>query len=290
MISYAYDFMEVQKFHDLGIRGQGVKIAVLDTGVQKHEALTIAGGFNAYNQTLPYDANISNAHGTKVAGIIGMLDGGIAPDCELYAVKLDNGSGETVGDRFDEQIIAMDWAINNGMDVVVCSFSSDGDSKERKDAFKRADDAGIAIFCSANNRQGSNPITVDTMRYPARYPFVISVANIDSNKKRYATSSVGTQINFASGGVDIMTTTTDNAKNISNKYQAGTGTSYANPAVAGLYALYKQKYPWLSKKQLLQKMYVNVENIGSPFLFGAGIPKYPEKEYQNIYINDRSDN
>lgn len=288
--SYAYDFMDVQRFHDAGFKGQGIKVAVMDSGIQQHEDLIIKGGFNAFDSSTPYDADIKNSHGTAVAGIIGMqgFQGhlGIAPECDLYAVRLDDNTGSNAGNRLSEQIIAMDWAVANDMDVIVCSFSSVNDTQERRDAFKRASDAGIAIFCSANNRQGSNPITVDTMRYPARYPFVITVTNVDNGKTRYSSSSVGPQINFSSGGVNVTTTTSDGAVSVSNKYRTGTGTSYANPAVAGMYALYKQKYPNDPKMKLLQRMYVSAENLGDSWEYGAGIPKYP-KEYENIIIEGR---
>ncbi len=283
--SYAYDFMDVKRFHDAGFKGKGVRVAIFDSGIQQHEDLIIKGGFNAFDSSIPYDADIKNSHGTAVAGIIGMQDGGIAPECDLYAVRLDDNSGSNAGNQLSEQIVAMDWAIDNKMDVIVCSFSSVGDSAERKKAFKRASDAGIAIFCSANNRQGSNPVTVDTMRYPARYPFVITSANIDSAKKRYPSSSVGPQINFSSGGVNVTTTNSDASMSVSNKYRTGTGTSYANPAVAAMYALYKQMYPNDSKEKLLQRMYVSAESLGDSWEYGAGIPRY--LRYENITIRAR---
>src|SRR5699024_1703738 len=63
--SYAFDLMEVQKFHDLGITGKGVKVAILDTGVQQHEDLIIKGGYNAYDSKIPYDKDLVNNHGTR---------------------------------------------------------------------------------------------------------------------------------------------------------------------------------------------------------------------------------
>lgn len=286
MTSYAYDFMNVQKFHDLGIEGQGIKVAVMDSGVQQHVDLNIKGGFNAFDDSIPYDSEIKASHGTAVAGIIGMRGGGIAPACDLYAIRVDDSTGSNAGNRLSEHVIGIDWAIDNDIDVIVCSFSSVNDTKERRDAFKRAHEAGIAIFCSANNRQGSEPLTVDTMRYPARYPFVVTSANIDSDKKRYSSSSVGPQINFSSGGVNVTTTTSDNSSSVSNKYRTGTGTSYANPAVAGVYVLFKQMYPNDSRDKILQRMYVSAENLGNPWEYGAGIPRF-YNGHKNILIWSR---
>src|SRR5699024_12415607 len=91
MTSYAYDFMDVKKFHDEGLKGQGIKVAVMDSGIQKHTDLIVKGGVNTYNNSLPYDADLNNSHGTMVAGIIGSQSMGIAPDCDLYAIRIDDG-------------------------------------------------------------------------------------------------------------------------------------------------------------------------------------------------------
>src|SRR5699024_1268629 len=240
--SYVIDLMDVKKFHEEGITGKGVKVAVLDSGIQKHEDLKISGGYNAYNKNLPYDANLASAHGTKVAGVIGMQDNnkgnlGVAPGCELYAVRIDNGSGSINRTLWSVQIKAIDWCIKNGMDAINCSFSSETESEARREAFERAYEAGIAIFCSGGNRQNGVSENESTIGYPSKYPFVITVANITSGKKRYSSSSVGRGINFSSGGVSIRSTTIDSNNKISAKYANGTGTSYASPAVLGMYAL-----------------------------------------------------
>src|SRR5690625_1503430 len=110
--SYAYDLMNVKEFHNLGFKGKGVKVAVLDSGVQKHSDLIVKGGYNAYDESIPYDKNLANAHGTKVAGIIGMQGKnnglmGIAPECDLYAVRIDDGGGAINRTLWSSQIKAM---------------------------------------------------------------------------------------------------------------------------------------------------------------------------------------
>lgn len=289
MTSYAYDFMDIKEFHDLGIKGQGVKVAVMDSGIQKHTDLIVKGGVNTYNKSSPYDADLNNSHGTMVAGIIGSQSMGIAPECDLYAIRIDDGVSTVNNTQWKEQIDGMDWAIANDMDVVICSFSGYTESTQRKEAFKRAHDAGIAIFCSAGNRQTGYPLSVDRIGYPSRYPFVVTTANIKSDKKRYSTSCVGTRLNFSSGGDSVMSTSIDKNNDVSNIFRSGTGTSYANPAVAGMYCLYKNKYPELDRDEIIHSMVLNAEKIGDPFLYGSGIPKYPQKKHKKIIINSRRD-
>lgn len=289
--TYAFDLMGAKKFHDEGIKGKGVKLAVIDSGIQKHEDLKITGGFNAYDESKPYDKDLASTHGTKIAGVVAAQDNGkgmlgVAPDCELYAVRIDDGGGSINRTQWSAQIKALNWCIENKMDAINCSFSSKTESSSREEAFREAYDAGIAIFCSAGNRQGDD-VNRSTIVYPSNYTFVNTVANITKDKKRYKTSSVGRGINFSSGGDSVRTTTLDKDREVSAKYANGTGTSFATPAVMGMFALYKEKYGE-SRDQIIQRMHVNAERIGDEKMFGSGIPKYPTDNYKNIQIRGRT--
>lgn len=287
--TYAFDFMNIEEFHKEGITGQGMKVAILDTGVQKHSNLKIKEGINVYDSSKPWDEELANAHGTRVTGIInaqGRDDNalGIAPDAEIYAARIDNGNGAINTTTWSSQIAGIAWAVEKGVDAVNCSFSSRIDSKARKEAFKKASDKGIAIFCSAGNTQPSNDTKTNTARYPAKYPFTIANANIDTNKKRYPTSCIGQGLNFSNGGVKANSTSTlTNLKGVSDRHVVGTGTSFASPATLAIYLLYKQKYKE-DKDKILQRMAVNAEPLGDTFWYGAGLPKYPTKEYLNVKV------
>lgn len=287
--TYAFDFMNIKDFHKEGITGKGMKVAILDTGIQNHENLKISEGVNVYDSSKPWNENLANAHGTRVAGIINAQGKGgevigIAPDAEMYCVRIDNGNGAINTTTWSSQIAGISWAVEKGVDAVNCSFSSRIDSKARKKAFKIASDMGIAIFCSAGNTQPTNDTTTNTARYPAKYPFTIANANITTDKSRYPTSCIGQGLNFSNGGVRAYSTTTDkNFSGTSNKHVVGTGTSFASPATLGIYLLYKQRYNE-DKEKILQRMTVNAEPLGSYLWYGAGLPKYPTKEYINIRI------
>lgn len=287
--TYAFDFMNIKEFHKEGITGKGMKVAILDTGIQKHENLKIVDGVNAYDSNEPWNENLANAHGTRVAGIINAQGKdnevlGIAPDAEMYCVRIDNGNGALNTTTWSSQIAGIAWAVEKGVDAINCSFSSRIDSKARKKIFQIASYKGIAIFCSAGNTQPTNDTTTNTARYPAKYPFTIANANINPDKSRYPTSCIGQGINFSNGGVRAYSTTTDrNFSGTSNKHVVGTGTSFASPATLGIYLLYKQKYQE-DKDKILQRMVVNAEPLGNYFWYGAGLPKYPTKEYINIRI------
>lgn len=284
----AFDYMEIDKFHAEGFTGAGFKIGIMDTGIQKHVNLKVEGGVNTFNSSLPYDADLNSSHGTQVAGVVnaqGVNNAllGVAPDAKLYAIRIDDGSGDINRTIWSSQIAGISWAVDNGMDAVNCSFSSEIDSVARKTAFKLAADAGVAIFCSGGNTQSSGDTTSEFIPYPAKYPFVIGNANITSSKVRYSSSCIGRGLNFSNVATSVKLTTRNTSLSVSNSYTTGTGTSMASPATMGIYILYRQKYGE-GKEKTLQRMAVNAERLGSFLWYGAGIPKYPTSNYLNIQV------
>lgn len=107
--------------------GAGVKVAVIDTGIDGCHpdlAANYGGGINLLDTTRP--PLDDNGHGTHVAGIVGApLNGigvaGVAPAASLYAVKIldANGSGALSG-----VISGLDWAVKQGMRVVNLSLGA----------------------------------------------------------------------------------------------------------------------------------------------------------------------
>jgi len=108
--------------HASGNRGTGVKVAVLDTGIDyNHEDLDgnyIDGRDFVFDDDDPFDDSF-NSHGTHVAGIIAAEENGIgvigvAPEVDLFAVKVLDGAGFGLEDWI---IAGIDWAVRNGVEV-----------------------------------------------------------------------------------------------------------------------------------------------------------------------------
>ena len=287
-LSYPFKLMNIEKFHSEGFKGKGYKVGVLDTGVQKHVNLKISGGVNAFDNSVPYDASLKSSHGTRVAGVVNAqgINGniiGVAPEAELYAIRIDDGTGGINRTLWSSQIAGISWAVDNGLDAVNCSFSSPIDSLARKKAFKLAHDAGLAIFCSGGNNQLSEDTTSHSVPYPAKYPFTIATANIRDSKIRYTSSSIGRGLNFSNGGTSITSTSISSSLTISDTYATGSGTSYASPATMGIYILYRQKFKE-DRDKTLQRMSINSEYLGDSLWYGVGLPKYPTVNYNNIQV------
>ena len=126
--------MKIPQVHAVDITGRGVKVAVLDTGVAPHPALNVRGGFNSTDREEPSRWQDTHWHGTHVAGILASTGGGnglmgVAPECELYAVRVgrvtDPSLTEFDNASFDADLIeGLTWCLENGIEVVNMSLFS----------------------------------------------------------------------------------------------------------------------------------------------------------------------
>ena len=217
-------------------RGQGVKVAIIDTGLSKHSDLNIAGGYNAIRRSKHYEDD--NGHGTHVAGIVAAagkanLPYGVAPKVELYGIKaLDHN-----GDGYVSDIVeAVEWCIANNMNIINMSLGLDGPSHALRTSIYRAYRKGIVIVASSGN-SGPHNASIDV---PAIYPETIAVAATDRQKRIPDFSSRGYGIDVSAPGDRIVST------NHLNGFSMDTGTSMAAPHVSGTIALMLSVDPQLS--------------------------------------------
>lgn len=264
-----WSFQAVQPVNmwDKGYTGRGVKVAVIDSGISAHDELSIAGGISTVDYTTSYSDD--EGHGTHVAGIIaahnnGYGIAGIAPDVQLYAIKAMGRDGKG---SLQDLLEGLDWAIQNRMDIINMSLVSDADSQLLHEMVDQAYAAGMTIVGSAGNSQtdqAGNPIPTDihTINYPAKYDSVIAVAAVDSMNQRAAFSSVGSEVEVAAPGVDVISTYVQ--PDGTAIYAKASGTSQAAPHVTGMLALLKQQYPGMSNAQLRKEVRKFAVDIGAP--------------------------
>lgn len=216
----------------IGNTADPVKVAVVDTGISKdHPDLSdnLKGGVNFVFQKGAVDPNgwnDDNGHGSHVAGIVGAANNtigvvGAAPMVDLYAVKvLDRrGSG-----YLSDVISGIEWAKNNGMQVINMSLGTASDIQSFHDAVAAAYNAGLVVVAAAGNSGAA-------VSYPAAYPEVIAVSATDSNNNLASFSSRGPEVDLAAPGVSVYSTYKGTG------YATLSGTSMASPHVAGSAAL-----------------------------------------------------
>jgi subtilisin family serine protease len=231
--SWGVELIQAGVAHALGVTGAGVKVAIIDTGIDyNHPELSTnyAGGYDFVNEDSdPID---DNGHGTFVSGIIaatynGVGVVGVAPSAKLYALKVldNNGSG-----WWSDVIAALQWAVDHGIQVTNNSYGDDAVPFTVWEAFNSADAAGVMNVAAAGN-SGNPGGGGDNVIYPAGFDSVIAVAAIDQNRSRASFSSTGPAVELSAPGVSVNSTT------LGSGYGTGSGTSFSSPHVAGAAAL-----------------------------------------------------
>ena len=234
--------------HDGGNKGAGVKIGIIDSGVDHgHQDLdgVYAGGYDFVQDDA--DPDDVYGHGTHVAGTACAEDNGlgvvgVAPGCALYSLRVLNDSGSG---SWGTTIAAMDWAVLNGLQVVNLSLGSSQDPGSTvKAAFDNAEAKGLVIVAAGGN-SGTPSGKGNNVIYPAKYASVIAVAATDKNDTRPSWSSTGEEIELAAPGVSVLSSWNDGDSPHNPQpsildgdwYKEGSGTSMASPHVAGAAAL-----------------------------------------------------
>jgi type VII secretion-associated serine protease mycosin len=239
-------------------RGNGVIVAVPDTGVDPHPDLRrnllpgkdiIAGGKGDGQQD-------RDSHGTSMAGLIaahgqterrGAL--GIAPESRILPIYDAPPSGEG---QPDDLARAIDFAIASGVDVI--SISSVGASSSRlREAVRTAVGRDIVVVAGVGNLPQTQSVG-----YPAAEEGVIAVGGIDRNGQHAAISVTGPEVDVVAPAVDIYSTS------YGGKYSKGTGTSSATAIVAGAAALIRSKYPYLPAQEVAHRLTATAIDKGPP--------------------------
>jgi serine protease AprX len=298
-----------QAWWNAGLTGQGVDVALIDTGVAPVPALSGAGkivngpdlSFESQDPSLQYLD--TNGHGTFMAGIIGGNDGqpggyrGVAPGSRILSVKVADADG---GVDVSQVIAAIDWVVqhryDNGMDIRVINLSYGTSSGQPYTidplayAVEQAWKAGIVVVTAAGNTGIGTGLTD-----PAYDPHLIAVGAADT----MGTPWVGDDLpaSFSAGAIVCRLTNcrpptllapgthmqglrvpgsyidqNNPGAALGDLYFRGSGTSEAAAYVTGAVALLLQKYPQLTPDQVKEMLIESTDNLRgcSPLVQGQG--------------------
>jgi serine protease AprX len=207
-MNYLTEHLGAEKFWQNGYKGQGVDVALIDSGVVPVEGLTAPGKvINGPDLSLEsQDPNLqyldTYGHGTHMAGIIAGKDTGsttsendtkfmgMAPESRILSVKVANSQGAT---DVSQVLAAIDWVVqhrtDNGMNVRVLnlSFGTDSEQSYLVDPLSYAAEVawrkGIVVVVAAGNSQFGD----SSLNNPAYDPFVLAIgandpgSNLNSN-------------------------------------------------------------------------------------------------------------
>jgi subtilisin family serine protease len=221
--------------------GLGVKVAVLDSGVGPVNDVTVYGGYDFINND--DDARDDFGHGTMVAGIIAasvessLGIAGVAPNAQLYSVKVLNSEGKGT---LNQAILGIQWAVSHGMQIISMSWNL-VDSNNLRNAVDAAYNQGVLLVGAAGN---VGEIQSGLVGCPACYESVIAVSATKENNVHLESSCVGEEIELAAPGEMVYSIGLDNTT------WCGNGTSYATGYVSGTAALVWAKNPSLTNVQV----------------------------------------
>jgi serine protease AprX len=288
-----------------GINGQGIGVAILDSGVSPHDdvnlpASRIVASVDFTGGTAPGDPG---GHGTHVAGIVAgngtdsaQEREGVAPGANIIDVRVIDSNGNAT---LSSVVGGIQWVINNrktyNIRVMNLSLGAPSNGSYRDDvlasAVEMAWNNGIIVVAAAGNG-GPTPGTIDS---PGFDPFIITVGAVDDAGTVVTTddtvasfSSLGPTVDglhkpdVVAPGRKIVSLRSvgsylDNLlpdRITDNVYFRLSGTSMSAPVVAGSAALMLQKNPGLKPVQVKGLLMQTARPVGTtvnPDTTGAGM-------------------
>ena len=242
--------------------GEGVKVAVVDTGVQPHLSLDPNKVSTITIDGVP-EVSEAHGHGTAVASIIsGNHDSltGVAPSAEIISIPVTDASGNSNSFLLAEGISA---AVENGAQVINVSMGSYGDSLIVQEAVAFAIENGAIVIASVGN-EGFNQAA-----FPARNEGVVSVGSIDASGSYVPFSNTSETLSTAAPGYEVL------AAWPGDQAIAFTGTSASAPFVsATIAAIISQSDVPLTGQQAweIAQGYLNEAGAPGPDIFyGEGL-------------------
>lgn len=279
---------------DNAITGQGVKVCVVDTGIDySHPDLQnkVVAQYDFTRGT--EDAMDDHGHGTHCAGIIaseGMVYRGVSHDVALMAAKVLDYSGAGYA---SDVVLGINWCVAQEADVISLSlgeglYSGTCDYDDMAQAVNAAVDAGVVVACAAGN--DGNP---NAMVAPACASKAIAVGAVDKIDSIASYSDGGSELDVVAPGGDLLGGThypeivsaysTEVANNPEyclyliadicwddyfvvegTRYIRLVGTSMAAPHVAGAAALLLEENPHLTPAQVKDVLEENADDLGAP--------------------------
>lgn len=249
---------EAQAAETLGA-GAKVRVAVIDTAIDAtHPVLAgnVISGYNFVNNTTSTQSSGigQDWHGTASSGRI--LDGAGGANIELMPVQVFGTSG---GASWSTIIKAINYAVDNGAQVINMSLGGMSGSPLVQQAIDRATEKGIIVVASAGNHGTEAPA------YPASYQGVISVAASNEEGKKAGFSAYGSTVDITAPG-DTMRLLSHGGTRMSQ------GTSFSAPFITGMLAMLKSAFPFLTASQAEQVLKSKARSLSE-----VNNPKYDGK-------------
>jgi type VII secretion-associated serine protease mycosin len=238
--------------------GNGVVVAVLDTGISPHVDLrrNLLPGTSVISTGYVNGEGDPNGHGTAIASLIaahgrgsdrGVI--GVAPSAKLMPVRLFDKQAR--GDSI-HAALAIEWAANHGSKVINFSGAV-APSLALRSAMDVARNRDVLVVAAVGN-QGQDVVAA----YPAATPGVLAVGASDKAGKAADFSVPVSYVQICAPGVDME------AAYGKDRYSNDEGTSQATAIISGAAALVRSKFPGLSAQDVIHRLTATATDNGPP--------------------------
>jgi subtilisin family serine protease len=270
--------------YNAGATGKGVKLAVIDSGINPNNA-EFAGRIDSASRDVASTRPLADedGHGTAVSAVAAAARNdinmhGVAFDATIVALRADDpGScattGEDAGCKFNDSAIAsgVDAARLAGARVINMSLGGSQPSSQLLSALQRAVNAGIIIVISAGN-DGEKPEGANADPFaltPAQtFPGQVIIAGsvgvagatgTDINQLSTFSNKAGSGMNWylTALGESVRAPSSD------GKTYLWSGTSFSAPVITGAVALMAQAFPNLTAKQIVDILFKTADDLGA---------------------------
>lgn len=240
-------------------------------------------GYDFINDDNNVQAGLTNptgegvSHGSLVAGTVAASannskgSAGVDQSASIMPLQVfdDDGNATTT-----DIVAAVEYAVDNGADVINLSLGSNGNDPLLLAAIKEARAQNIMVVaaagnCALNDEPICNALTPPgRMLYPAYNRETIAVGATSSSDTRASFSSYGPELDIVAPGVSVGPLPTYTQANPTSAYATASGTSFSAPITSGIAALIKAEDPTITLLEWEYSLYESVEKVsgmGSSF-------------------------
>ncbi|MBU0765122.1 MAG: S8 family serine peptidase, partial [Bacteroidetes bacterium] len=315
--AHQVEMLNGHQLHDLGYRGEGMQIAVIDAGFSNADVHPVFDSIWQNGQVLGCRDFVDqdtfvlghHNHGMNVLSIMAANLGGMmvgtAPKASYWLLRSEDTDSEYRVEE-DNWIAAAEFADSIGADIITTSLGYntfddtcqnytyedlDGNTARITIGADIAASKGILVVASAGN-DGST--SWHYINFPADGDSVMAVGAVSSDSAYASLSSTGPtsdgriKPNVMAQGKSTYVAISDTG------YYNGSGTSFAAPIISGLAACLWQAHPELTNIQLMEVIEESADQYFSPdSLKGYGLPDFYQAHLilrilkeQNIHNSD----
>lgn len=286
--------IHADSLHQLGFRGKGIQIAIMDAGFHNADKLKALRKLNLLGTKdfagYPDNTFAGHYHGMQVLSCMAAdqphVMVGTAPQAGFWLFRTENSKAEEPVEE-DYWVAAAEYADSVGVDIINTSlgyydfddksnnykrWQLDGKTSLMSRAASIAANKGILVVCSAGNTgtdywkkitppaDAEGIITVGALTTEGVNADFSAIGNTADGRIKPELMALGSQVAIASTEGNII---------------MGNGTSFAAPILCGAMACLWQACPWLSKKQLIDVVIRSASQYQHPDnVMGYGIPDF----------------